>query len=121
MFNKLFILGVFSIYRSKDGQYRFCFNSRKGKPLFTSSKFELRFECEDAVRVLQEAVGLLTFETTKNSDGSVTLVCQFETFLIKSRKFTTAFRQQKAVDELKRTAAKAEVLDFSSALDVFPE
>ncbi len=114
-------MGVFSLYRSKDGQYRFCFNSRKGKPLFTSSKFELRFECEDAVRVVQNAIEEIKFETTKSSDGSMTLTVDFDTFFMKSRKFTTAFRQEKALDEFKRTAANAELLDFSAVLDVFPE
>ncbi len=40
-------MGTFVIAQRLSGAYKYEFVSRKGKTIFTSNDFELRFECED--------------------------------------------------------------------------
>ena len=51
-------MGAFVITKRFDEQYKYEFTSRKGKTIFTSNSFELKFECEDEIILLKEKMHL---------------------------------------------------------------
>ena len=42
-------MSAFVISKRFNDEYKFEFTSRKGKTIFTSNSFELKFECENAI------------------------------------------------------------------------
>ena len=54
-------MGTFVIVQRTSGAYKYEFVSRKGKTIFTSNDFELRFECEEEIEKLKNAVERCVF------------------------------------------------------------
>lgn len=101
-------------------QYKFVFTSRKGKVIFTSMKYELKFEAEEAIEYFKINIALVTFEKQKSPGGKYF----FKLFLdgapfALSRKYTTELRVQKGIDEIVKYASVSEVLDFSDSDAIF--
>ena len=48
-------MGTFVIAQRLSGVYKYEFVSRKGKTIFTSNDFELRFECEEEIEKLKSS------------------------------------------------------------------
>jgi uncharacterized protein YegP (UPF0339 family) len=117
---KIIKMGAFVVSKRYDGQYKFVFTSRKGKVIFTSLSYELKFECEDGVEYFKNNLDLATFEKSKSSGGKYyfTLSLDGAPFAI-SRKYTTELRVQKGIDEIVKTASFSEILDFSGNDVVF--
>jgi len=113
-------MGAFVVSKRYDGQYKFVFTSRKGKVIFTSLSYELKFECEDGVEYFKNNLDLATFVKSKSSGGKYffTLFLDGAPFAI-SRKYTTELRVQKGIDEIVKTASVSEILDFSGNDVVF--
>ncbi|HSD08821.1 MAG TPA: hypothetical protein VLC96_16350 [Flavobacterium sp.] len=96
------------------------FTSKKGKVIFTSLKYELKFECEEAIEYFKSNVNLATFEKQRSTGGKYF----FKLFLdgapfALSRKYTTELRVQKGIDEIIKSASVSEILDFSDNDMVF--
>ena len=114
-------MGTFVISKRNNGFYKFEFVSRKGKPVFTSIDYELRFECEEAIEFFKahvEAYQFLKFKTAKGK-CFFRLIHQDVLFAV-SRKYSTELMLQKGIREITLYAAQAEILDFSGA-DIFSD
>jgi uncharacterized protein YegP (UPF0339 family) len=108
-------MGAFVISKRFDGQYKFVFTSRKGKVIFTSLSYELKFECEEGVEYFKSNVELAEFNKCKSAGGKYffKLFLDGAPFAI-SRKYTTELRVQKGIDEIIKFASVSEILDFSN-------
>ena len=64
-------MGAFVISKRFDEYYKFVFTSRKGKAIFTSFRYELKFECEEGIEYFKNAIDSVVFE--KENDQSTIL------------------------------------------------
>ena len=113
-------MGTFVIAQRLSGAYKYEFVSRKGKTIFTSNDFELRFECEDEIELLKNSLDKCVFMRFKSSSGKFFFrLIMDEKEVAVSRRYTTQLLLQKGIDEIIKYANKAEFLDFSSAEDIF--
>ena len=113
-------MGTFVIAQRLSGAYKYEFVSRKGKTIFTSNDFELRFECEEEIEKLKSSLERCVFMRFKSSSGKFFFrLILDEHEVAVSRRYTTQLLLQKGIDEIVKYAHKAEYLDFSSAEDIF--
>lgn len=113
-------MGTYVITQRTNGSYKYEFVSRKGKTIFTSNDFELRFECEEQIELLKKAIDRCVFLRFKSSGGKFFFrMILDEQELAVSRRYTTQLLLQKGIDEIVNYAHKAEFLDFSSTNDIF--
>ena len=114
-------MGTFVITKRLNGFYKYEFTSRKGKTIFISNDFELRFECEDDIDHLKKCINEVFFMKFKSKNGKLYFkIILKEREVAVSRKYTTQLLLQKGIDEIIRTISKSEILDFSSSDDIFP-
>jgi uncharacterized protein YegP (UPF0339 family) len=114
-------MGTFVINKRQNGYYKYEFTSRKGKPIFISNDFELRFECEENIEFLKKNIELVFFMKFKSKNGRMYFkIILNEKEVAESRKYTTPFLLQKGIDEIKRSLIKSEIIDFSNQDFVFP-
>lgn len=108
-------MGAFVISKRISGEYKFEFTSRKGKTIFTSNNFELRFECKNEIEFLKASLPICHFMKFKTSNNKFffKLIIQDKQFAI-SRKYTTELLLQKGIDEILKYGSKSETLDFSN-------
>ena len=113
-------MGAFVISKRFNDEYKFVFTSRKGKPIFSSTSFELKFECEGAIDFFKENIEKAVFVKQKSSAGKYffRLLFDGELFAV-SRKYSTELRLLKGIEEINRYAVKSEVLDFSESDNIF--
>ena len=113
-------MGTFVIAKRLNGFYKYEFVSRKGKTIFTSNDFELRFECEAEIEHVKDSIDKCVFMRFKSSTGKFFFrLILDEHEVAVSRRYTTQLLLQKGIDEIVKYAHKAEYLDFSSAEDIF--
>ena len=62
-------MGAFVISKRFDEYYKFVFTSRKGKAIFTSFRYELKFECEEGIEYFKNAIDTVVFEKVKSAGG----------------------------------------------------
>jgi uncharacterized protein len=113
-------MGTFVISKRQNGHYKYEYNSRKGKVVFTSIDFELRFECEEAIEELKSNAENLYFMKFKTSSGKL----YFKILLNKkelavSRRYSTLLLLQKGIDDVVKNVPASEFLDFSNQNFVF--
>ena len=114
-------MGIFVITKRQSGCYKYEFTSRKGKTIFISNDFELRFECEEDIEFLKNSVGDIFFMKFKSSNGKLYFkIILNEREVAVSRKYTTQLLMQKGIDEITRSLYKSELLDFSNQDLIFP-
>ncbi|GEC79773.1 hypothetical protein [Flavobacterium aquatile] len=114
-------MGTFVITKRLNGFYKYEFTSRKGKTIFISNDFELRFECEEDIDHLKSGINEVFFMKFKSKNGKLYFkIILKEREVAVSRKYTTQLLLQKGIDEIIRTISKSEILDFSSSDDIFP-
>jgi uncharacterized protein YegP (UPF0339 family) len=114
-------MGTFVITKRLNGLYKYEFTSRKGKTIFISNDFELRFECEDDIDHLKNSINEVFFMKFKSKNGKLYFkIILKDREIAVSRKYTTQLLLQKGIDEIIRTISKSEILDFSSQDDIFP-
>ena len=114
-------MGTFVITKRQSGYYKYEFNSRKGKTIFISNDFELRFECEDDVVNLKKNIDEIFFMKFKSGNGKLYFkLILNEKEVAVSRKYTTTLLMQKGIDEIIRSLGKSELLDFSNNDIIFP-
>jgi uncharacterized protein YegP (UPF0339 family) len=107
-------MGAFVISKRFDDQYKFVFTSRKGKVIFTSLSYELRFECEEGAERFRASVESASFLKFKTSKGRYFFKLFLgEEHIATSRKYTTELRVQKGINEIVKYASVSEILDFS--------
>ncbi len=115
-------MGAFVISKRFDDRYKFVFTSRKGKTIFTSPSFELKMECEEIIEEIKSNLEKYSYLKARAANGKYFFKMMLEEIVIAtSRKYTTPLLLQKGIDEISRTAAKSDVLDFSMNEFVFPD
>jgi uncharacterized protein len=115
-------MATFVISKRLDDSYKFEFVSRKGKTIFTSVNFELRFECENEIEYLKENLEAVFFMKFKSTRGKFYFkIILNEKEIATSRKYSTQLLLQKAESEILRSLFNAEILDFSSSDSIFSD
>lgn len=115
-------MGAFVISKRYNDEYKFVFTSRKGKVVFISLSYELKFECEEDIEKFKATIGLAEFLNFKSSSGKFYFKLMLDgNHFATSRKYTTALRLQKGIDEIVRYGANSEVLDFSENDFIFSD
>ncbi|OXA79639.1 hypothetical protein SAMN05444397_10479 [Flavobacterium aquidurense] len=108
-------MGAFVISRRFNDEYKFVFTSRKGKVIFTSLSYELKFECEEDIEKFKVNIDQAKFLKFKGSGGKYFFKLMLgELHFATSRKYTTELLLQKGIKEIVNYASKSEILDFSS-------
>lgn len=114
-------MGTFVISKRQNGYYKYEFTSRKGKIIFTSIDFELRFECEEAIEQLKSNVDQLVFMKFKTSKGKLYFkMILSNKEIATSRRYSTILLLEKGISDVIKYAPLSECLDFSSQNFVFP-
>lgn len=115
-------MGAFVISKRFDDFYKFIFTSRKGKTIFTSFRYELKFECEEGIEYFRNAIDYVVFEKVKSAGGKFFFKIILEnTHFATSRKYNTELLLEKGIKEIQNHAHKAEILDFSLNEVIFPD
>ncbi len=114
-------MGTFVITKRINGYYKYEFTSRKGKTIFISNDFELRFECEEDISILKNDIDKVFFMKFKSKNGKLYFkIILSEKEIAVSRKYATPLLMQKGIDEIIRSITKSEILDFSNQDVLFP-
>lgn len=107
-------MGVFVISKKNNGQYKFVYNSRRGKIIGTSSGFELLSDCEATIDLVRKNFDISTLKINKATNGKFFFeVVVNEQLLFVSRKYPTEFSFRKDMEEYAKSVLIAEILDFS--------
>ena len=108
-------MGTFVISRRLNDFYKFEFVSRKGKTIFTSNSYELKFECEEEIGLLKSSADNFNYLKFKTSRGKYFFkIILDEKNFATSRKYSTELMMQKGIDEIIKYISKSEVLDFAN-------
>lgn len=108
-------MGAFVISKRFNDEYKFVFTSRKGKVVFTSLSYELKFECEADIEKFKAEISMAEFLKFKSSGGKFYFKLMMGgNHFATSRKYTTSLRLQKGIDEIVRYGVSSEILDFST-------
>jgi uncharacterized protein len=113
-------MATFVITKRFNDEYKFEFTSRKGKTIFTSNSFELKFECEIEIELIKNNIETATFLKSKSSGGKYffrLLIGKKQCAI--SRKYSTQPMLEKGINEILKYAVKSEILDFSGSDLVF--
>ena len=115
-------MGTFVISKRTSDQYKFEFVSRKGKTIFTSINYELRFECEAAIEHFKSTPDSYQFFRFKTAKGKCFFKLMHNDVLFAiSRKYSTELMLQKGIGEIVKYASASEILDFSSGDAIFSD
>lgn len=115
-------MGAFVISKRFNDEYKFVFTSRKGKVIFTSLSYELKFECEEEIEKFKGDIESAKFLKFKSSGGKFFFKLVFnDAHFATSRKYTTELLLQKGIKEIVTYGARAEILDFSVGDFVFED
>ena len=115
-------MGAFVISKRFNDEYKFVFTSRKGKVIFTSLSYELKFECEEDIEKFKVNIDQAKFLKFKGSGGKYFFKLMLgELHFATSRKYTTELLLQKGIKEIFTYATRSEILDFSSGESIFED
>ncbi|MCC9063227.1 MULTISPECIES: DUF1508 domain-containing protein [Flavobacterium] len=115
-------MGAFVISKRFNDEYKFVFTSRKGKVIFTSLSYELKFEGEEDIEKFKANIDQARFLKFKGSGGKYFFKLMLgEVHFATSRKYTTELLLQKGIKEIVTYGARSEILDFSSSESIFED
>lgn len=115
-------MGAFVISRRFNDEYKFTFTSRKGKVIFTSLSYELRFECEEDIEKFKANIDQAKFLKFKGSGGKYFFKLMLgDLHFATSRKYSTELLLQKGIKEIVTYSSRSEILDFSSSESIFED
>lgn len=115
-------MGAFVISKRFNDEYKFVFTSRKGKVIFTSLSYELKFEGEEDIEKFKANIDQARFLKFKGSGGKYFFKLMLgEVHFATSRKYTTELLLQKGIKEIVTYGSRSEVLDFSSSESIFED
>ena len=113
-------MATFVISKKLSGHYKYELTSRRGKTIFISNSFELRFECEDEIEIFKKSIDKLFFMRFKSPLGKFYFkIILNEKEIAISRKYSTQLLLEKGINEILKYGAKAEYLDFSNPELIF--
>ncbi|PTT06127.1 DUF1508 domain-containing protein [Flavobacterium sp. HMWF030] len=115
-------MGAFVISKRFNDEYKFVFTSRKGKVIFTSLSYELKFEGEEDIERFKANIDQAKFLKFKGSGGKYFFKLMLgEVHFATSRKYTTELLLQKGIKEIVTYGSRSEILDFSSSESIFED
>lgn len=115
-------MGAFVISKRFNDEYKFVFTSRKGKVIFTSLSYELKFEGEEDIEKFKVNIDQAKFLKFKGSGGKYFFKLMLgEVHFATSRKYTTELLLQKGIKEIVTYGSRSEILDFSSSESIFED
>lgn len=115
-------MGAFVISKRFNDEYKFVFTSRKGKVIFTSLSYELKFEGEEDIEKFKANIDQAKFLKFKGSGGKYFFKLMLgEVHFATSRKYTTELLLQKGIKEIVTYGSRSEILDFSSSESIFED
>ena len=113
-------MATFVISKKPSGHYKYELTSRRGKTIFISNAFELRFECEEEIELLKKSIEQLFFMRFRSPAGKFYFkIILSDKEVAVSRKYSTQLMLEKGITEILKYGAKAEYLDFSKSEDIF--
>ena len=113
-------MGTFVISKRLNDFYKFEFVSRKGKTIFTSNSYELKFECVEEIGLLKSSADNFNCLKFKTSGGKYFFkIILDEKNFATSRKYFTELMMQKGIDEIIKHISKSEILDFANEDVIF--
>ena len=115
-------MSTFVITKRFNDEYKFEYTSRKGKTIFVSNSYELKFECENQINFIKNNLEKTIFLKSKSSSGKFffRLLIEDKQLAI-SRKYATHLMLEKGINDFIKYAAKSEVIDFSNNDFIFDE
>ncbi len=113
-------MGTFVISKRLNDFYKFEFVSRKGKTIFVSNSYELKFECEAEIELLKASKENFNYLKFKTSRGKYFFkIILDEKIFATSRKYATELMMQKGIEEIIKYISKSEILDFANQDVIF--
>jgi uncharacterized protein len=111
-------MATFVISKRLSGDYKYELNSRKGKTIFTSNPFELRYQAEEEIIWLQNNLEKVFFMRFRSPKGKFycKLILEDKEIAV-TRKYSTQLMLDKGINEILRYSQHAEILDFSLEID----
>ena len=107
-------MSTFVITKRFNDEYKFEYTSRKGKTIFTSNSFELKFECENEIKYIKQNLESAIFLKSKSSSGKFffRLIINDKQLAV-SRKYSTLLMLEKGINDIVKYSLKSETIDFS--------
>ncbi len=113
-------MSTFVITKRSNDNYKFIFTSKKGKIIFISLSYLLKYECEETINLLKKSLEKLILIKKKAANGKFYFEILFgDKIYGTSRKFSTLLMLEKGIDGINKYLEKAEVLDFSNQDKIF--
>ncbi len=114
-------MGVFVITKRDNGQYKFSFDTRRKKTIFTSISLKRKSDCEQMIEAMRQNIANLTYTRNRRASGKLFFRISRGGFVLAtSRNFNTEFSMKKAMDDVLKYLPKGEIIDFSENDFVFP-
>lgn len=108
-------MSTFVISKRINDDYKFEYTSRKGKVIFTSNTFELKFECENEIEFIKSNITDAVFMNFKSKQGKFYFrLIIHEREIAISRKYTTQLLLEKGISDIKKYGSRSETLDFAN-------
>ena len=115
-------MGTFSISTRFNGQYKFVFNNRRGKVIYTSIPYNDKEACEKAISIIKMESKESAFHKFKAAGGKFFFKILIDGVVVaSSRKYSTELMLQKGINEILKYGGEAETIDFTEQDFVFPE
>lgn len=115
-------MGAFVISKKLNKDYKFTFNSRKGKIIFTSIGCKMKSDCELIISTIQNDLDSFTITRKRDISGKYFFRLSRGGFVLaNSRKYSTELMLQKGIDMFLRYLPAAEILDFSEDEAIFAD
>ena len=115
-------MATFVITKRLNDEYKFEFTSRRGKTIFISNSYQLKFECENEIDFIKNNLEITVFLKSKSSKGKYffRLLIDNKQYAV-SRKYATLLMLEKGIAEILKYGTKSEVLDFTVPNLVFAD
>ncbi|MEC4112891.1 hypothetical protein [Myroides pelagicus] len=111
-------MSAFVISLKENGKYKYTFEHRRGKTLFTSVEYSSLDAAQDNIVYLRDNFDALNFMRFKTPSGKYFFRLAIAKKIYgNSRRFNTELRFEKALEEIQANFFQAEILDLS--FDIF--
>lgn len=115
-------MGMFVISKRDNGDFKFTFNSRRGKTIFTGMACKEKEFCHIMIAEIRENIATLVLTKNKTAAGKYFFRLSKDGLVIAtSRKYGSEYAYGKGIDEIMKYVPPADTLDFSENEFVFPD
>ncbi len=115
-------MGMFVISKRDNGDYKFTFNSRRGKTIFTGMACKEKDFCHVMIAEIRDNITTLVLTKNKTAAGKYFFRLSKDGLVIAtSRKYGSEYAYNKGITEVMKYVPPAETLDFSEDAFVFQD